>query len=152
VCTLRAQDLDAVKRNLVGTWRLVSYIREEIPSGAKSNIMGPHPSGFLNYSSDGRMIVLYVGSDRKRPIGAVANASEAETLYRDMLSYAGTYEVKRDVIIHHVRVSWNESWTGTDQTRNYKLEGDRLSLMTTPSPDPVEGKLSVRTLVWERVK
>ena len=31
--------------------------------------------------------------------------------------------------------SWKETWTGTDQVRNYKLDGNRLSLTTAPSPD-----------------
>jgi len=69
-----------------------------------------------------------------------------------MVSYTGTYEVRGDTIVHHVDVSWNETWTGTEQTRFYKFDGDRLSLATTPSVDPVEGKMSIRTLVWERVK
>ena len=46
--------------------------------------------------------------------------------------------------------SWKETWTGTDQVRNYKLDGNRLSLTTAPSPDAFTGKTSVRTLVWER--
>jgi len=46
-----------------------------------------------------------------------------------------------------VDVSWNQAWTGTDQTRSYKFGGNRLSLATTKSLDPVEGKPSVRTLI-----
>jgi hypothetical protein len=56
------------------------------------------------------------------------------------------------VVTHHVDVSWNEPWTGSDQTRNVRLEGDRLHLSPPPSPDPLDGKLSVRRMVWERVK
>jgi uncharacterized membrane protein len=99
--------------------------------------MGPHPSGYLIYGVDGRMM------DRTKPFGAVPTPAESEELMKG---------VKGDAIVHHVDVSWNESWTGTDQTRLYKFEGNRLSLATAKSLDPVEGKLSVRTLVWERVK
>jgi hypothetical protein len=28
-------------QRLVGTWTLVSYVGEEVPSGARSNVMGP---------------------------------------------------------------------------------------------------------------
>jgi hypothetical protein len=147
-----AEDIDAVKHKLIGTWKLVSYIREEIPSGRTSDVMGPHPSGYLIYGADGRMMVIFVHSDRKKPLGAVPNLSESEELLKGLVRYTGTYAVKGDLIVHHVDVSWNEAWTGTDQTRFYKFEGNRLSLATTKSLDPVEGKLSVRTLIWERVK
>jgi hypothetical protein len=126
--SIAAQDIDAVKHKLIGTWKLVSYIREEIPSGRTSDVMGPHPSGYLVYGADGRMMVIFVHSDRKKPIGAVANQAESEELMKGLVSYMGMYAVKGDSIVHHVDVSWNEAWTGTDQTRFYKFEGDRLSL------------------------
>lgn len=153
VCALSAaaEDADAVKRKLVGTWKLVSYIREEIPSGKKTDVMGPHPSGYLIYGADNRMMVIFVHTDREKPAGAIPTPAESEELLKGLVSYTGTYAIHGDTIVHHVDVSWNQSWTGTDQTRYYKLDGDRLSLATTKSLDPVEGKLSVRTLIWERV-
>jgi hypothetical protein len=51
-----------------------------------------------------------------------------------------------------VDVSWNESWTGTKQTRRFRLDGERLNLTTHPSPDPLDGRMSVRRMVWEKVK
>lgn len=149
---LQAADLDAVQRRLAGTWKLLSYVREEIPSGRKTDVMGPHPSGYLIYGADGRMMVIFVRTDRAKPIGAVPTPKESEELLKGMVSYTGTYKVQADKIVHHVDVSWNQAWTGTDQTRSYTLDGDRLSLSTTPSLDPIEGKMSVRTLVWQRVK
>ena len=72
---------------------------------------------------------------------------EAEALFRTMTAYAGSYTMKDGQIIHHVDASWNETWTGSDQIRNYKFDGDRLSLATAPSPNPFTGKMSVRTFV-----
>ena len=48
----------ASSRVLRSTWKLVSAVREEIPSGAKVNLFGDSPQGFLNYSREGRMIAL----------------------------------------------------------------------------------------------
>jgi hypothetical protein len=45
-------------------------------------------------------------------------------LFYSVLSYAGTYSINGNVVTHHVDVSWNEPWTGSDQTRNVRLEGD----------------------------
>ncbi len=69
-----------------------------------------------------------------------------------MVSYAGTYSIEGDEIIHHVEISWNESWSGTQQRRLVRFEHDRLALSTHPSPDPIDGKLSVRSMVWEKLK
>ena len=91
-------------------------------------------------------------SGRKKPAEVLATGPEAEALFRTMTAYAGSHTMKDGQIIHHVDASWNETWTGSDQIRNYKFDGDRLSLATAPSPNPFTGKMSVRTFVWEKVK
>jgi hypothetical protein len=138
----------------IGTWKLVSYVREKIPSGAKSDVLGPHPSGYINYGADGRMILIIVAGDRKRPAGPIATPEEAQALIGSMLSYAGTFTVDTEAktVTHRVDVSWNESRTGETYVRNYKLDGDKLILTTPASTDPVTGKKSVRTLVWQKWK
>lgn len=138
--------------DLVGTWKLVSAVREEIPTGAKVDLFGENPAGYLNYAPDGRMLALIVRGDRAGPAGAAATPSEAETLFRSMLSYGGTYAIEGNVITHHVDIAWNASWTGSTQKRTFAFEGGRLHLTTPPSPDPAEGKMSVRRMVWERLR
>lgn len=146
----------SIQQQFLGTWKLVSYLREEIPSGAKtkSDVMGPHPTGYINYGPDGRMIVIVVGSDRKKPAGPVATPEEAEALIRSMLAYAGTYTIDPEAktVTHHIDVSWDQSRTGESHVRTYKLDGDHLTLTTQPSSDPATGKKTVRTLIWERLK
>jgi hypothetical protein len=155
-CHFSAQtdQANSIQQAILGTWKLVSYVRQEPSSGAKSDVMGAHPSGYLNYGRDGRMIVLIVGSDRNKPVGAVATPDEAEALIRSMLAYAGTYSIdsQAKTVTHHIDISWDQSRTGTDQVRSYKLEGDRVTLTTEPSTDPATGKKTVRTLIWERLK
>jgi hypothetical protein len=141
-------------QRLLGTWKLVSYVGQEVASGVGSNVMGPRPSGYINYGPDGRMIVLIVGSDRKKPVGTIATQVEAQHLIRSMLAYAGTYTVDSGAktVSHHVEISGDQSRTGTDQIRTYKLNGDRLTLITQASNDPATGRKTVRTLVWEKMK
>jgi len=145
---------NSIQQAILGTWKLVSYAREEVPSGAKSDVMGAHPSGYINYGSDGRMMVMIVGSDRKKPAGPVATPDEAEALIRSMLAYAGIYTIDSaaKTVTHHIEISWDQSRTGTDHVRTYKLEGNQLTLTTEASTDPATGKKTVRTLVWERLK
>ena len=151
---LAPQTASSIQQQIVGTWKLVSYVREEIPSGARSDVMGAHPSGYINYGPDGRMMVIIAGSDRKKPAGAIATPEEAQALITSMLAYAGSYTIDSNAktVTHHVDVSWDQARTGESLVRTYKFEGDRLTLTTTPSNDPATGKKTVRTLLWERSK
>jgi len=155
-CHLSAQtdQANSIRQAILGTWKLVSYVREELPSGTKSDVMGAHPSGYINYGRDGRMMVIIVGSNRNKPAGAVATPDEAEALIRSMLAYAGTYSIdsQAKTVTHHIDISWDQSRTGTDQVRSYKLEGNRVTLTTEPSTDPATGNKTVRTLIWERLQ
>lgn len=141
---------DSLRERLIGTWKLVSATRKDIASGREDSFFGPDPVGYINYAPDGRMIALIVRSDRERPQGGTAAPGEAEKLFRSVVSYAGTYSVNGNEVTHHVDISWNELWTGTDQTRLVTFDGERVHLSTKPSPDPIEGKMSVRTMTWER--
>jgi hypothetical protein len=140
-----------VNQRLIGSWKLVSAVREEVPSGTKVDMFGAAPQGILNYSPDGRMIALIAHGDRKAPTASKATPAEAQSLYGSMLSYAGPFTVEGDVVTHHVDISWNESFTGSKQKRHFKLEGNRLILSTPQSADPIEGKMSVRRMTWEKV-
>jgi hypothetical protein len=147
-CLALADDKDKI----VGTWKLVSGESQEVATGQITNIYKGTPVGFISFGPEGRFSVIVVDSNREKPLGAIPTAAEAEALYRSMSAYAGTYTIKGDQVINHPDVSWNETWTGTDQVRHYKFDADRLSLMTDQSPDLFTGKMSVRTLVWEKIK
>jgi hypothetical protein len=97
------------------------------------------------------MMVINIRSDRKKPTGAVPTPEEAADLFKSMLAYAGTYTVEGNVITHHIEISWNEAWTGTHQERIATLDGNRVHLSTRPSPDLASGRMSVRTMTWEKM-
>jgi Lipocalin-like domain len=141
-------------QQLIGTWKLVSYVGEDVASGNKTDVMGPHPSGYIEYGRDGRMIVIIVGTDRKKPAGSVATPAEALSLLTSLLAYAGTWtlDTAAHTVTHHIEVSWDQTRTGESHVRTYRFEGDRLTLTTQPSRDPATGRPSVRTVVWERVR
>lgn len=142
---------DRLAQRMVGTWKLISVTREEVPSGVKVDQMGPDPQGYITYGPEGRMMVLIVRSGRQRPAGPSATPTEAEALFRSVMSYGGTYTVSGNEVTHHVDISWNEAWTGTKQQRTARIDGNRVTLSTPVSPDPISGKMSVRSMVWEKL-
>ena len=135
----------------VGTWTLRSTERKTLETGEVTPLWGTHPTGTLIYTADGRMSALVLAENRKAPAAAMPTEAEALSLFKSMVAYAGRYTVGADRVVHHVEQSWNQAWTGTDVVRFYKFDGSRLTLTTAPAPNPRDGKMSVSTLVWERV-
>jgi hypothetical protein len=132
--------------NVVGNWKLVSYLSEELATGNKTNPLGEHPKGYLIYTPEGRMIALCVHEKRKAP----KIDEDRIDLHKYMLAYSGRYTVEGEKVVHHVDISWNESFTGTDQVRFVRLEGDMLTIKTAPSENPITGLEDVGVLVWFR--
>ena len=137
---------------LLGTWKLKSFVREVTATGDKTNQLGEHPSGYLSYSADGRMYAIGTSDNRVKPLPANATDEERAKLHQTMFAYAGTYTLDGDKVTHHVDISWNEAWTGTDVVRFYKLEGNTLTITTAPSKSGIDGREGRALVVWERVK
>ena len=137
---------------LWGTWRLVSFTRRLAESGETTDVFGKGPQGFISYGRDGRMLVLIVRSGRPKPTDmAKVNDEERAELFKTMIAYGGTYTFDGTSVTHHIDISANENWTGTDQIRNVKFDGRRLVLTTNPQPSSYDGKVGVGVLTWERV-
>jgi hypothetical protein len=137
---------------LLGTWKLKSWVREVAGAGERYNQAGEHPDGYLSYSADGRMYAFILWDSRVRPRGAVPTDEERVKLHQTMLAYAGTYTVEGDKVIHHLDASWDQTLTGTDQVRFFKLDGNILTIKTGPNRSLVDGREGQAVLVWEKVK
>jgi hypothetical protein len=139
--------------NLYGTWRLVSYKRTVLATGETEDQLGKSPHGFINYGRDGRMIVIIAAEQRPKPrdISSMTDRERA-ALFDTLTAYSGTYSFDGKSITHHVDISWNEIWTGTDQVRDVKLDGNKLILTTRPAPNARDGKVGVSVLTWEKVE
>ena len=134
---------------LLGTWKLKSHV-VTTATGERSNPYGESPTGYLSYSDHGRMQVIGVANARIAPSGPDLSDYERVVLYDTMFAYAGTYSLKAGKVIHHVDVSWNEVWTGTDQIRLFEVNGNTLTL-TARITDPTSGSETQYSVVWEKV-
>ena len=99
------------------------------------------------------MLVLVIKDDRPKPASIQkATPEQQAALFRSMLAYGGTYKFDGTRIEHHIDISWNELLTGTTVIRDVRKEGDKLIYTTHPAPSAGDGKMSVTTLIWEKVK
>jgi hypothetical protein len=136
----------------LGTWKLQSYVTEEIATGQKSTLLGAHPTGFLHYGPDCRMYAILIKDGRKPPATFVPTDAERIDLYNAFVSYAGTYRIDGDKVAHQVDASWNQSWTGTTQMRKFKIDGNHLIITTLPTKNALTGKESSSVLTWIKVE
>jgi hypothetical protein len=100
------------------------------------------------------MTAILTSDNRVKLRNVNPDDEERIKLHQTMAAYAGTYTLESDKVIHHVDISWNEAWTGTDQVRFYKIDGNTLTITTAPAPytSPYDGRESRYVLVWEKVK
>ncbi len=144
-----AADEDIYHR-FYGTWKLASIVQKTDTGEEKIDDYGKNPIGYINYAPDGRMMTIIVKGDRKKPAGKLITPNEAINLINSMTSYAGTYTIKGSQIIHHIDVSWNQTWTGTAQIRNYQFKGDYL-LLSMPTYANKNGSKTTITLIWKKI-
>lgn len=111
---------------VTGIWKLVSYNIEVQATGEKFPPMGPNPSGYVIFAPEGRTWFMLTGDGRKP---AKTEAEKAELL-NSMVAYTGTYRLEGNQWITSVEVAWNPAWVGTEQRRFFKIEQDRLQVLT----------------------
>ncbi len=130
---------------LVGTYKLVSFTTE-VDDQSPLDMLGKSPRGYLVLTPTRWMHAI---TAENRKFGSSLEAKAA--LWESLSAYSGRYNLEGNKIIVTVDVSWNESWNGTQVTRFWQLEGNRLSITTARAPfarDP--SKMAVTRVVWER--
>jgi hypothetical protein len=137
---------------LVGTWKLVSASSTTSKGEPCDPPYGLSPLGFLTYTADGRVTALISYSGRK-PLsgggGARVQEEQAEA-FRTFLAYAGRYSLSADKVTHHIEISSIQNYVDRDLVRSVKFQGDQLILVTPPTP--VNGKVQIIELTWQRLQ
>jgi len=119
----------------IGTWKLQDFRLKLSDQRADVYPFGTSAQGLLSYTNTGHMQAILSHEERSLfSISGLEQAhlvphSEKVTAFNECLSYAGTYQVLSDRIIHRVEYALNPSIIGQDQIRYYQfLEPDKLLL------------------------
>jgi hypothetical protein len=127
--------LGNLRKQLIGTWRLVSFEDRKDEKDQNSEWTYPYgknPKGYIIYDETGHVMIQmmrtppppqFVSGHDNKP-----TPQEALAAYDGYLAYFGKYTVDeaRHVVIHHVEGSLGPSYVDTDQERPFELSGDRL--------------------------
>lgn len=133
---------------LIGSWRMLSWTRTAVATGAVTDALGPDPIGYIAYHADGRMMATVFRRDRPRD--APGDPAEKAALFDTMLAYVAHYTLDADRVTHHVEAAWNPAWQ-IDLTRPFTLQGDRLSISGAPGTDPATGERVVYAMEFVKV-
>ncbi len=110
-------------RDLLGTWRLVSYTAGDV------HPMGAGAVGVLQYTDDGKVSVHIMGDG--------------------YLAYFGdyTFDAAAAAVTHHLELCSDRSLVGVSNVRYAKLEGSTLTLTGTMR---IDGQTRDIRVVWMR--
>ena len=137
---------------LPGTYKLISSTRTILATGEVEDSYGKQPKGYIMYGKDGRMLVLITHEGRPTPSRTDMTDKDRADQYRTLNAYGGTYTFHGDRIEHHLDIAANEARVGSTEIREVKRDGNRLIYTTERQPFSADGKMSVITLVWEKIK
>lgn len=147
-----AQDATAksLSRDLIlGSWRMTSWVTKDVATGERRDALGQSPRGTVVYTPE-RVVFLILKDNRARPEQMPPSDEEKIALFDTMFAYSGSYTVESDRVVHHVDLSWNEAWTGTDQVRFCKVDEHTLTYTSSPGKNPFDGREVVHEVTYER--
>ena len=139
-----------LSRDLIqGSWMMTSWVTRDVVTGERQDALGRNPRGIVVYTPE-RVVFLILKNSRARPERLPPSEEEKIALFDTMFAYSGGYTVESDRIVHHVDLSWNEAWTGTDQVRFCKVDESTLTYTSSPGKNPFDGREVVHEVTYQR--
>lgn len=150
-----ASIMTSLKNELIGTWKLLSYI--EVPLDGDDSLfpMGQNPYGILMYSPEGYMAVqiskeermLYKSNDKM-----MATQEEMVSSLQGYIAFCGKYQIdnNRAVVSYSVQSSLFPNWKDQLQHRKIDFDGDVLYLKST-EPILSNGVYVNSYMTWRRI-
>ena len=147
--------MNTLKDELVGAWKLLSYI--EVPIGGIDSLfpLGKSPRGLLIYTVDGYMSVQiakegrlpFHSNDKLNP-----DFEEMKDAVQGYLAFTGKYKVdNKQAIVHYVvSHSLYPNWDHSTMSRHVNFEGDVL-YMKSIEPSLSNGQLVNSYMTWQRM-
>jgi hypothetical protein len=139
------RDAAAVKKQLVGAYKLVSYVNYD-QSGTPSP--SPFTIGQISYDAAGRMSAQLMRPNRQKMTTPRPTEAERAAAYSEFISYFGRYEldVEKGTVTHFVEGSMSANAVGSALVRYFEFSPDGKSLfLSVKSGDRVTGRLQ-----WDR--
>jgi len=136
---------------LLGSWKLTSWMTRDVATGERQEALGQNPQGTIVYTPE-RVTFLILKNNRKRPRRLPPSDEEKIALFDTMFAYSGSYTVQSDRVVHHIDMSSNEAWSGTEQPRFCNVDEHTLTYTSPPALNPLDGREVVHEVTYVREK
>ena len=147
-------DRGTIAEDVIGAWRLVSYVVEDADGGHRSFPLGDDAHGIIIYTQSGHLSVQIGSTGRPQYQDCSAHGgtdAERAATAAGYLAYAGRYSVSDESVVEHLPdVSLFPNWEHTTVPRKATIAHDRLTLELV-EPLIIDGKRRGGKLTWERV-
>lgn len=126
----KTEDNIKKKNRLVGTWRLVEYSDFDTATKRWTHPYGEKPRGYFTYTNSG-IVNLNISAENPlviSPDSEYIKPFTLGTLLDNAAGYFGTYTIDsiNSIVTHHVKGGSVLTYIGTDQHRQFILNGDTL--------------------------
>jgi len=144
----------SLRDQLIGAWKLVSYVETPVDGSEPFHPFGETPQGIILYTPDGFMSAQLCRPDRT-PFASGdwfnGTPGEYEAEASSYIAYTGPFLVdeERLMLTHSMFISLFPNWVGQTQPRVVRIEGDFLNL-SSASPIQSAGKTVMSSLQWKR--
>jgi hypothetical protein len=145
--------------SLIGIWSLISATAIHADGTVIPDVYGANPIGYITYTSNGHMMVMFSRSDRsplsqavRSPLSPEMQSLPIEELaqaFTTFNAYAGTYTLSGNTVTHHIEIASIPNRVDTTLIRTFSLSENRVTLRTSPVLN--DGVETVFELVWERI-
>ena len=144
----------SLRDQLIGAWKLVSYVEEPIDGSPPDYPFGEDAQGIIMYTPDGFVSAQLSRSDRASFAsddwykGAPEEFAAAASSY---FAYTGQFDVdeEKQTLTHTMFISLFPNWIGQTQPRVARIDGDFL-IITSEGPVESRGKIVNPCLRWKR--
>ncbi|MBW4491019.1 MAG: lipocalin-like domain-containing protein [Trichocoleus desertorum ATA4-8-CV12] len=143
---------------LIGIWKLISATAIHTDGTVTPEVYGANPIGYITYTGDGHMMVMFSRSDRpplsqdiQSPLSPEMQSLPVEDLaqaFTTFNAYAGTYVLSGNTVTHQIEIASIPNRVGTTLVRTLTLSENQVTLRTPPVLS--HGVETVFELVWER--
>jgi len=148
-----AQSLDAVAKQFVGMWRLVSWPQRLADGTMRQDARSV---AYIIYTDTGHMCSVGMAPDRSRWQSETApTASEALAAMggAGLYAYCARVEVHtaEGFVLHYVEIDKSPNFVGRTRKRWFTFQGPNRVALRIDTPE-LTGPVVESTLIWERVE
>ena len=150
----KQQTAISLRDQLIGAWKLISYVEEPVDGSAPIYPFGKDAQGIIMYTPDGFMSAQL--SVRERASFAShdwykGKPEEFAAAASSYFAYTGPFQVdeEKQTVTHSMFISLFPNWIGQTQPRVVHVDRDFLTI-TTDKPMESRGKMVNPQLRWKR--